>query len=75
MPVLVLAQLHAAAEASHAEVKIAADGTSYPDSVGDVLAAWIAMVFNTRLCYCGRTVWSFMMRGSHVSIGFMARRR
>jgi len=52
MPILVLAQLGTAAEASHAEVKVTADGAAYPDSVGDVLAAWVAVVFNARLCCC-----------------------
>lgn len=51
MPILVLAELGAVAEASDAEVKVTADGAAYPDRIGDVLAAWVAMVFNARLRY------------------------
>lgn len=51
VPVLVLAQLGTCAEAAHTEIKVAAHGASYPDRVGNVSAAWVAMIFNTRLGY------------------------
>lgn len=44
-----LAQLGTCAEAAHAEIEVAADRAPYPDRVGDVSAAWVAMIFNARL--------------------------
>jgi hypothetical protein len=49
MPVLVFAELGAVTEAADTQVKVTTDSTSYPDCVGDVLAARVAMVFNARL--------------------------
>lgn len=51
VPVLVLSQLGTCAEAAHTEIKVAAHGAPYPDRVGNVSAAWVAMIFNTRLGY------------------------
>lgn len=51
VPVLVFAELCAVAEAADAEVKVAADSASYPDGVRDVLAARVAVIFNTRFSY------------------------
>jgi len=51
VPVLVFAELCAVTEATDTEVKVAADSASYPDGIGNVLAARVAVVFNARLSY------------------------